>query len=273
MQYELVDARQRNVDMVRFAVLPYCNAAPLVTFIRDFCPTAVEVVRLPMEMLCELKAGRADVALLPVADFLSEPGLRMIPGLGICADGPVESVLLQTRCPLEEVQVIRFSPESRTSNSLIRVLLDPPDGAAREIHFTHEEGTADAEVVIGDKALCMRRMDYCYDLSEMWNQQTGLPFVFAVWAYRAGLRHVPAIRSILHQTKDKKLTNIPSLAGLHAGRLGQDPAYLEHYLTDCLYYDVGPREMAGMRRFHEMIAARDTDASDAPVTHLTEAGG
>jgi chorismate dehydratase len=258
--------------MVRFGVLPYCNAAPLVHFIRDCCPSAVEVVKRPMEMFCELRNGQVDVALLPVVDFLSKPGWRMIPGLGICADGPVESVRLHARCPLEEVGSIRFSPESRTSNALIRVLLEPSDGAAREIRYTREDGAADAEVVIGDKALCMKRTDYCYDLSEMWKRRTGLPFVFAVWAYRDGLPQVPAIHSILHQVKSQGLANILNIARLHAYRLNQDPAYLEHYLTDCLYYDVGPREMAGMRRFHELVVALEPDASGVSVTNLAEAG-
>lgn len=39
-----------------------------------------------------------------------------------------------------------------------------------------------AAVVIGDRALVQHKKSaYYYDLSEAWQQHTGLPFVFAAW--------------------------------------------------------------------------------------------
>ena len=101
--------------MFKFAVLPYCNAAPLVHFISEFCHSASLVEKYPREMLDELNSHRVDAALIPVVDFLSDEELRMVPGLGICANGPVESVLLQSKKSLERVKSIQLFPESRTS--------------------------------------------------------------------------------------------------------------------------------------------------------------
>lgn len=94
--------------MYQFAVLPYCNAAPLVYYLSDFCPSTNLVEKYPREMSDELKSGRVDAALIPIVDFLSDEKLRMVPGLGICADGPVESVLLRSQKPLDEIKSIRL---------------------------------------------------------------------------------------------------------------------------------------------------------------------
>jgi len=97
--------------MYKFAVLPYVNAAPLVHFLPDMCPGAKLIYLTPRKTLSELTAGRVDAAIVPVVDYLDTPELDMIENLGICADGKVESVLLQCQCPLDEV-IIVVTPHS-----------------------------------------------------------------------------------------------------------------------------------------------------------------
>jgi chorismate dehydratase len=49
--------------------------------------------------------------------------------------------------------------------------------------YIEELGGSKAGVVIGDRAFdAALQFDYCYDLSDVWYEYTGLPFVFAVWA-------------------------------------------------------------------------------------------
>jgi len=55
--------------MYRFAVLPYCNAAPLVYYISDFCPSNNLVEKYPPEMSDELESDRVDAALIPNCGF------------------------------------------------------------------------------------------------------------------------------------------------------------------------------------------------------------
>lgn len=251
--------------MYRFAVLPYCNAAPLVYYIPDFCPSTSLVEKYPREMSYELKSNRVDAALVPIVDFLSDEKLRMVPGLGICADGPVESVLLRSQKPLDEVRSIRLFPESRTSNALIQVLLFQYFGGNHDISFTANGEETDAAVMIGDKALCESQTDYTYDLSDMWSRQTNLPFVFAVWACRADMLDRTNISSILRKTKEKGCDNISVLSRYHSERLNLDPDYVQHYLTECLYYDIGPREVESMKLFQELAAHISCDDSKVPV--------
>lgn len=254
--------------MCKFAVLSYCNAAPLVHYISEFCPSVGLVTKYPREMLDELKSCRVDAALIPVADFLTNENLRMLPGIGICADGPVESVLLQSQKPMDEIRSIRLFPESRTSNILIRILISQYLGIDHDICFTTDNIATDASIIIGDKALRTTRANYTYDLSDMWSRQTGLPFVFAVWAYKTGHSHYEKIKSILYNAKQKGLGSISILSRIHAERLNLDPSYVRHYLTDCLYYDVGPREIESMKKFRELMTYTNNNDFDVPVLSL-----
>lgn len=254
--------------MYRFAVLPYCNAAPLVYYISDFCPSIKLVEKYPREMYDELNSNRVDAALVPIADFLINENLRMVPGLGICADGPVESVLLRSQKPLDEVRSIRLFPESRTSNALIQVLLFQHFGANHDIHFTTDDPEAEATIIIGDKALSKDQSDYTYDLSDMWNRQTNLPFVFAVWAYKADFFDRTTISSILYKTKEKGCNNISIVSRYHASRLNLAPTYIQHYLTDCLYYDIGHREVESIKIFQELISHINGDDIKIPVSNI-----
>jgi chorismate dehydratase len=254
--------------MFKFAVLPYCNAAPLVHFISESCPSADIVKKYPREMLDELKSNRADAALIPVADFLANDNLRMVPGIGICADGPVESVLLQSQKSLDRIRSIRLFPESRTSNILIRVLISQYFDIDHDICFTMDNVTTDASIIIGDKALRTPKTNYTCDLSDMWSRQTGLPFVFAVWAYKAGHSRHKKIKTILYNAKQKGLGNISMLSRIHAERLNLEPSYIRHYLTDCLYYDIGPREIESMKKFRELITDMNNNDFDVPVLSL-----
>jgi len=122
----------------KFAILPYCNAAPLVHFIPDFCHSASLITKYPSETIKELKSNRVDIALIPIVDFLSDETLEMIPSLGICANGPVESVLLQSNKPFEKIKSIRLFSESKTSNMLIKVLTWQYFGINHNIIFTTE---------------------------------------------------------------------------------------------------------------------------------------
>lgn len=245
----------RSIDreevMYKFAVLPYVNAAPLVYFLREICPNAQVTYHTPRESLLELATGRVDAAIVPVVDYFTTPGLEMVDGLGICADGKVESVLLQCECPLDEVSAIRYDPASKTSNILAELLLKRHFQIAHDIKIGPAED-ADAFVVIGDRALCANPAFESYDLAAEWNNMTGLPFVFAVWVHRAGFSQKHNLYRILHEAKEAGLEAIDRLAKIHAVRLGLTQARCRHYLTECLYYDLGLQEKAAMQLFREL---------------------
>src|SRR5262249_37344412 len=99
----------------------------------------------------------------------------------IGAKKEVASVLLVADRPMEELQTIALDSSSRSSVALLRILL-----AAKGLKPKFEVRTAPTEnaLIIGDAALRAPRAKYVYDLAAEWRKLTGLPFVFAVWAWR-----------------------------------------------------------------------------------------
>ncbi len=238
--------------MYRFAVLPYLNTVPLVYFLPKVCSGAELIYRIPRETLLELSGGRVDAAIVPVIDYFNAPSLNRVDGLGICANGNVESVLLQCKYPLCEVKTINLDPASRTSSLLVEVLLKEHFCVRQNIRLGFGLENADAYVMIGDSALCAEPVLESYDLAAEWKSMTGLPFVFAVWAYRIEHPDSRKLSEILHIAKDLGCDAIAELSKLHAERLGLTEARCHHYLTSCIHYDLGPDEETGMQLFREL---------------------
>jgi len=203
-------------------------------------------------MFSILDSHRVDAAIVPVVDYLDTPRFEMVDGLGICADGNVESVLLQCKCPLEQVKIVNLDPASKTSNMLVKLLLKRHFRIRQEISFCIGSPQADACVVIGDRALRAKPALKTYDLAAEWKKMTSLPFVFAVWVHWKNHPDNRKLSEVLHVAKNTGCKAVTELAKLHANRVGLSEARCRHYLTSCIRYDVGPAEKKGMQLFGEL---------------------
>lgn len=238
--------------MYKFAVLPYVNAAPLVHFLPEVCPNAELIYHTPRKTFSELTAGRVDAAIVPVVDYLDTPGVGIIENLGICANGKVESVLLQCQYPLEEIKIVNLDPASKTSNLLVKLLLKKHFNIRQEILYRYGTANADACVMIGDRALSAECALETYDLAAEWKVMTGLPFVFAVWVCRADYPDKQKLSEILHTAKKAGCQAIGRLSKLYAKKVGLTETRCRHYLTSSLHYDLGPKEKNSMQLFYEL---------------------
>jgi len=264
-----------------FAAVSYANAAPLAHLITQVCPDAQVIYDRPSALLEKLLNGQADAALIPVVDYFDSPDLDMIDGIGICADGQVESVLLKCHRPLAQVRTVGMDPASRTSNALARILLRDHFGLPVEMKRPQEGERMDAEVVIGDRALCGLPAAWGdYDLAEEWKTMTGLPFVFAVWGYLRGNPDEEDLKRITHAARTAGLEAIEELAADQAAKLGISTEHCLDYLTKSIRYDVGPRETEALNRFREMLTqqhdssgcqAQDAKTSSAPPDRMSPA--
>ena len=238
--------------MYKFGILPYLNAAPLVHFLSEVCPYPELIYCKPREMFSKLADHRVDAAIVPVIDYFDTPGLEMVDGLGICANGNVESVLLQCKCPLEQVRIVNLDQASKTSNMLVELLLKRHFRVRHEINFCIGSPNADACVVIGDHALRAEPALVSYDLAAEWKNMTSLPFVFAVWVHWNDRRDNRILSDILHAAKDMGCKAIAKLAKLYAGKVGITESRCLHYLTSSIKYDIGPAEKSGIKLFREL---------------------
>ncbi|MGB2823839.1 MAG: menaquinone biosynthesis protein [Phycisphaerae bacterium] len=261
-------------DNYVFAAVPYANAVPLAHFLTKV-HAGVRVTYAPPAELAEgLLSGEADAAMLPVADYFDVPGLKMIDGLGICADGEVQSVLLKCRRPIREVRIVGMDAASRTSNALARILLEDHFGLSVRMKHCSPGEPADAAVAIGDRALCDPPAP-CgdYDLAGLWKEMTGLPFVFAVWAYREDHPNPRELSRIAHAAKDAGVAALRELAEVCAARLPLSVQRCYAYLTSAVHHDLGPRESEAMRLFRELLNKRDRLPAGPPGGGQGGAGG
>jgi chorismate dehydratase len=233
--------------MIRLSVIPYVNALPLTHYLPQVCADAMLTSALPSESLTLLDSGKVDAALVPVADVMDRTDIHVCEGLGICAHGAVTSVLMQSHRPVGTIRTVQLDPASRTSNCLARVLFAFHWQTRPE--FVASSERADAEIIIGDRALKAPPTTYTYDLSEQWTQMTGLPFVFAVWACHREYQGIERLAGILKDSLDRGIKAYQRVAAEAATRTGLSFAACHHYLSECLHYRVGPDEQRAMQAF------------------------
>lgn len=219
---------------MRIGSVPYLNARPLV----DALGAGVRLAP-PVDLAALLRAGELDAALVPVVEALENPRYQVVDGIGIGCDGPVYSVFLAHEKPIEEWRTVSLDPHSRTSNQLVQTLL-----AGRAFRFVKREEPADAALWIGDPAIRYRAENpgqSYWDLGTEWKKQTGLPFVFAVWALNPG--HVELADRL----------RAAAVEGLDArSRIATTPLEMR-YLTEYIRYEVGTGQKRAIAEFARRI--------------------
>jgi chorismate dehydratase len=242
---------------LRVGAVSYLNTRPLVFGIEqglgsDRLDLTYDV---PSVLASRMSAGELDLALLPVIELASIPGLVVVPGLAIGSHGDCRSVLLVAKTPIADVKSVALDPESRTSNALARVLLSETWGVRpsfvtgpRDLRLALAEH--DAVVRIGDKALFepLPPDAIAHDLGGAWTARTGLPFVFAVWASRPGVVD-REVYEILHASRRAGASAIPAIAADYTWNGRQYPDIAFAYLRDAMRYRLGDLEMTALRRF------------------------
>jgi chorismate dehydratase len=246
-----------------FAGAPYSNSAPLVEKLTEIDPRVQVINDHPSKLVADLNEGRADVALIPVAHLFSHPELTMIEGLGVAADGAVKSVLLKCNVPVEEIKTVGLDPASATSNVLAELLLKKQYGREVEMCDFQSLEKFDAAVVIGDRALCSDPAPAGdIDLAEAWKEMTGLPFVFAVWAVRRDFPSIDVVTGIAHKAYKGGFQSVEKIARRYAGKFGNSPSFWLDYLTNSIRYELGERELEGLRLFGELLGSIREKPSD-----------
>ena len=91
------------------------------------------------------------------------------------------------------------------------------------------------------------------DLGGEWKAMTGLPFVYAMWVGRPGAV-TPAQAGALQQARNAGVMHFAEIAREWAGGDASREVRAFGYLRDNLKYELGPREQAGLSRFHALAA-------------------
>jgi chorismate dehydratase len=245
---------------VRIGAVNYLNSKPLIEGLPELLPDAELVLDYPSRLADALEAGRLDVALIPSIEVLRNPGYEIVSDACVATRGPVLSVKLYSRVPIGDIRSLALDAGSRTSAALARVMLHERFGVMprlAELPFERapESADTDAILVIGDRAMHAPGETFAatWDLGEEWRRWSGLPFVFAVWAARAGA-DVALVEEALGQARDLGVERAPAIARREAPKLGISETLALEYLTKNLHFRLGSAERSGLRMFCELAA-------------------
>ena len=195
--------------------------------------------------------------------------LVILPDVCISTDGAVQSIILVSRKPIEDIKddKIILTAKSATSHCLLKIILRSAYGAIPNYyirHVTPENPIPDdaaASLLIGDDALWLYHHQqpelYYYDLGAEWKKLTGKKMVYAIWvanknfaseqpemlqlvydrirqAFTQGLQHKKAaIESVI---KDKPFTY----------------AQLDEYLGPAIRWHLTDDYIDGLKTFYEL---------------------
>jgi chorismate dehydratase len=213
-----------------------------------------------------LRAGTADIGIIPAITYQTIPDLVVIPDVAIGAKGPVRSILLVSKLPLEKIKTVAADTSSRTSVALLKIIFkkwwrataEQPEFVPVDPDLKKMLKKCDAALMIGDPALKIdpKKYDTVVDLGEEWYERTGLPFVFAFWAVRrAALKDHPLasqLPTIFQQSRDHGLQNVKALAREWAPRADITEKRVVDYLTKDIDFVLGQEELKGLYAFYKL---------------------
>ncbi|GAB4266793.1 MAG: menaquinone biosynthesis protein [Deferrisomatales bacterium] len=245
---------------LRVGRIDFANCSPIFRALERIGDAGVEYVGgVPTELNRRLREGTVDLSPSSSVEFLERPDLYgFLPDLSISAIGPVMSVALFSRRPLEALDgcTVALTGASATSVVLTRVLLE----GYRKVRprYGRADAPAEAALWIGDRALKEVRAGgwpFVYDLGALWFQETATPFVFALWicrreAYRRRPEAVRALYRRLIRARQLAYRSYPEFAreAPEARWMGAE-GLLEYWRT--ISYDLTAWHLEGLRRFAE----------------------
>ncbi len=226
---------------------------------------------LPAALNRALIEGDLDVsAMSSIAYARAADRLRLLPVGCIACEGAVDSIRLLSPVPFGEIEAVAVTRHSASSVTLLRVLIGP-DVPFRVMASDREAPSAlaagEAVLLIADAALVAHRdgiARHSLDLGGLWQERTGLPMVFAVWAARSDVADrrpddLAALGTAIAEAPAAFAADPGAVARAAARAFPFDQDYINGYLAQ-LRYGFGDRERAGLARFLEM--ARQTRELD-----------
>jgi chorismate dehydratase len=266
----------------RIGMVNFINTAPLYeiwqqTVHRDDW----QVTEAPPSVLNSmLFDNELDLGFVSSHEYAAHPEqYKILSDLSISATGPVGSVFLFSEVDFEKLndRLILLSSHSQTSVSLVKIILEefyavtPRYVTGKTSEIGDELLRPAAVLAIGDEALRLASGDdfpFRLDLSEAWQKETGLPFVFAVWAVREDFCKrdadtVVAVHQELLRCIQEGREQLKEISAKVAPRIPMDIEACFDYLQG-VEYDLSPEKLQALTLFFEYLIKR----GEAPVSAL-----
>ncbi len=262
-----------NIQYAKLGIVNFINTSPIYVPWQEMGPlNGWEVEEgAPTLLNRHLAQGKLDVGnVSSYAYGLNADRYYILPDLSISATGPVGSVILLSKVPIEGLneKLVLLTPQSATSVNLLHIILEDFLGM-RPIFRTGNfkelsaNPVAQAYLAIGDEALRLhsnRDNLFRSDLAKIWLDHTGLPFVFAVWALReeswiAWPEKIRLLHKRLCECYHKGLMDLERISNLVAHKIPMTS-------SDCLEYlkgielDFSEKKQQGLLHFFRLLHDR-----------------
>ncbi len=259
------DSAEGKCEPVRIGAVSYLNTKPLIFGLEEALGERDRLsLALPSRLATELASGDIDIGLIPVFEYFQHPEYKIVSDAVIACRGPVWSVRVFFRCEPCQVKTLALDEGSRTSAALSKVLFHQRFGYVPNtipLKMTDEpmSALADAVLVIGDRAMHPEsfrpafRSDW--DLGQAWFEETGLPFVFAMWVARNSSFAQEEWKLTLEHTRDLGLSHVRDIACSAAKKYQLTVEQCEDYLTHYIRFFLRADELAGLQEFRRRCDA------------------
>ncbi|WP_243371389.1 menaquinone biosynthesis protein [Geotalea sp. SG265] len=256
---------------IRIGEIEYANCTPIFTALKkNFDCSGYRFVReVPSALNAMLSNGEVDISPSSSIEYgKSFEKYCLMPQISISSIGPVKSVFLFSRIPIENLhnKTIGLTTESDTSVNLLKIILKKKYGYENEFQRTPlplKEALQSHEglLLIGDAALkasLAKHNFHVYDLGQQWYEFTGLPFVFALWIVRrdaAASKHeaMAVLRDNLLKAKKLAYDSYASIALHSREREWMSASALVDYWKT-ISYDLTAEHLKGLETFYRHAA-------------------
>ena len=257
-------ASESSSNRLRIALVSYLNTYPIVWGLKKIADHYHPDIILapPAQCTQTLLLDKVEVALVPSITYLhSGLAFELLP-FGIVTHKQIDTVLLVGNRPCEEWKTVFFDTDSLTSVQLAKILfrfkkLSPHfiSGIEEIEHLGDQAGA----LIIGDKCFTLAsQFSMVYDLSKMWSELTGLPFVFALFLVhpRCEKARLEKVYLMLKEAIEVGINNLNYVIEEWCNenpreRNQKDHAYYFDYLKNKISYFLTPEALLGLREFFQ----------------------
>ncbi|MHB8173409.1 MAG: menaquinone biosynthetic enzyme MqnA/MqnD family protein [Nitrospirota bacterium] len=271
-------------NKLKIGEIRYANCTPLYSMLKEHsdCSGFEFIPGEPAKLNMLLAMGGIDISSSSSIEYARHwREYLAVPGVSISSRGRVGSILLFSRKPIEELSgaFVSVSSASATSVVLLKALfrfmfkIEARLVPHRPVLHEMLEGRQ-AALIIGDEALKENMaLDnslglMVYDLGTLWQDFTGLPFVYALWMVRRdSSERLPGLatrfksgiisaREAAASRYEEIASNAPESAWMGV------PGLVDYWET--MSYDLTDEHIAGLMKFYG-YAMELEEVPDSPV--------
>ena len=166
-------------------------------------------------------------------------------------------LFVTTNTRLENIQSVALDDSSRTSVTLVKVIFREflerePEWTTRAPNLAEMLEKNDAALIIGDPGMAFPRQGLnVWDMASLWNEYTGLGFVFAMWMVRDEAI-ARARRVDFAGARDEGVAHIQEIVHSYQDKIPMSVDELRNYLTENIVFKVDESMERGLRLYFEL---------------------